>query len=175
MSTEIGTNPLVTLVEELGLDEPPVLLYGYPQVDERSGRVRLFGDLSRHDHLEFDREDIVHVMHPERDEEPVTVMVNPGAKISAVSRLDVTARAMKGPTPDPWRPDPDPSMTPTPIPAPGTGPRTVDWSAQPKRSACRLGGPIYEWGHKWVRTPFGPLLVPTREFVGFRLDCSYSY
>lgn len=176
MSRDIHTNPLVDLVEELGLDEPPVLLHGYPQVD--GTRVRLFSDLSRSDHLEFDREDIVHVMDAEREEDPVTVMVSPDATISAVSRLDVTASEMKGPTPDPWRPDPDPygemgPTIPTPTPAAGPGPQFVEWSTQPQPSACRVTGPIYKWHWEWVRTPIGPYPVPKRVFVGFGLDCNY--
>ncbi len=177
MPTEIKSNPLMEKVQEMGLDESPVKLVGYPLVSDRKDKVRLYQDLSLSTYFEFDQDDIVHAESGESDSDPTVVLVQPQAEVRAVFKQAIKANTLN-PTPDPWRPDPNPyepgcQQLPTLTPlSEGLNGVYSGTAVQLHPKMCRIV-PIYSWRLVVIKTPFGPQIVPQRTFIGLGMDCSY--
>lgn len=177
MPTEIKSNPLMEKLQEMGLDESPVKLVGYPLVSDRKDKVRLYQDLSLSTYFEFDQDDIVHVSEGESDSEPTVVLVQPQAEVQAVFKQTIKANALNSIT-DSWRADPNsygpgcqqiPSLTPL---SEGMSSVYSGTAVQLHPKMCRIV-PIYDMRPVVISTEFGPQIVTIQTFVGFEMDCSY--
>lgn len=177
MPTEIKSNPLMEKIQEMGLDESPVKLVGFPLVSDRKDKVRLYQDLSLSTYFEFDQDDIVHAESGESDSDPTVVLVQPQSEVRAVFKQTIKANTLN-PTPDPWRPDPNPyepdcQQLPSLNPLPDWMSNVYSGTAvQLTPKMCRIA-PIYKWQLVIKNTPFGPQIYPERTLIGYGMDCSY--